>query len=506
MLRLIESFKKLIISSLDPIPGLNNSIRSSPILSASLLFLQHLHHWNMSKKEIVTCDLFYIPELTDKVNIRQDYAQWSRTNNVFNFDDYSNGIYFSSFPFIFDAKAKSLLLKADSDKQKDNAVTRLHIPNIVHAMMSHQFALGNSQEFTYVIDVDSSNLTLRVRRDFLVHDTLKKLSGRNDGELKLPLKIEFVNEEGDDAGGIRKEFFTLVLRQILDPKFGMFDYYEETGTIWFKEQTFESFEMYNLIGKLCGLAIYNSVIIDLPFPLVLYKKLLKEVPNLSDLYSVSPLIARSLESLLAYEGDDFEDTFGLSFEITRQLFGEVRNIELIPGGSKKPVTKLNVKEYVDAYINYMFNESTKESFSEFCKGFDKICNSKIIKLFQPRELMSMVVGNQDYDFEELKKNTKYEGDYFSRHPVIKRFWTIFDEFSLEDKKKFLLFLTGTDRIPIFGMRMLNISIVSTNGGDQYYPVAHTCFNLLDLPKYSSIEVLRQRLHMAIQHNQGFTIV
>lgn len=40
-------------------------------------------------------------------------------------------------------------------------------------------------------------------------------------------------------------------------------------------QTFEENPMFLLIGVICGLAIYNSTIIDLRFPPVLYKKLLK---------------------------------------------------------------------------------------------------------------------------------------------------------------------------------------------------------------------------------------
>ena len=37
----------------------------------------------------------------------------------------------------------------------------------------------------------------------------------------------------------------------------------------------DNLDYFILIGILCGLAIYNSVIIDLPFPTALYKKLLK---------------------------------------------------------------------------------------------------------------------------------------------------------------------------------------------------------------------------------------
>ncbi|TFJ97558.1 putative E3 ubiquitin-protein ligase HERC3 [Platysternon megacephalum] len=68
-----------------------------------------------------------------------------------------------------------------------------------------------------------------------------------------------------------------------------------------------------------------------------------------------------------------------------------------------------------------------------------------------------------------------------------------------------MFLTGSDRIPIYGMSSLRIIIQSTSSGEQYLPVAHTCYNLLDLPKYSSKETLSVRLIQAIDHYEGFSL-
>lgn len=68
-----------------------------------------------------------------------------------------------------------------------------------------------------------------------------------------------------------------------------------------------------------------------------------------------------------------------------------------------------------------------------------------------------------------------------------------------------VFLTGSDRIPILGMKSLKLVIQPTSGGEHYLPVAHTCFNLLDLPKYTSLETLRGKLLQAIDHNQGFNL-
>lgn len=53
--------------------------------------------------------------------------------------------------------------------------------------------------------------------------------------------------------------------------------------------------------------------------------------------------------------------------------------------------------------------------------------------------------------------------------------------------------------------MEQIIIQRTAGGDSYLPVAHTCFNLLDLPLYNTKEKLRYKLLQAIQQTQGFAL-
>ena len=84
-----------------------------------------------------------------------------------------------------------------------------------------------------------------------------------------------------------------MLKEILNPDFGMFTQYKETRTIWFSDTAFEvDGEMYTLIGAVCGLAIYNGTIINLPFPLALYKKLLGESVGLDDLFELDPTVTR----------------------------------------------------------------------------------------------------------------------------------------------------------------------------------------------------------------------
>ena len=42
-------------------------------------------------------------------------------------------------------------------------------------------------------------------------------------------------------------------------------------------------------------------------------------------------------------------------------------------------------------------------------------------------------------------------------------------------------------------------MVTKNSPDQYFPVAHTCFNDLELPRYSSVDVMKTKILWAIEN-------
>lgn len=69
-----------------------------------------------------------------------------------------------------------------------------------------------------------------------------------------------------------------------------------------------------------------------------------------------------------------------------------------------------------------------------------------------------------------------------------------------------VFLTGSDRIPIHGMASLRIVLQSTATEEHYLPVAHTCYNMLDMPCYQTKETLRHRLTQAVEQYEGFSLV
>lgn len=204
-----------------------------------------------------------------------------------------------------------------------------------HNGLLHLLSFGAHQQ-------DASQfIVLNVTRENLVEDTIREIGMYKPKDLKKPLKVQFHGEEAIDAGGVRKEFFMLLVKEILDPKYGMFKEFEDSRVLWFSEHSFEEEEMFKLIGTLIGLAIYNFTIIHLPFPLVMYKKLLNEKNDLSDLEEISPTLTNSMRNILAYDGDDFEEVFDLTFEVSREGFGEVQSVPLKTNGGNISVVQEN---------------------------------------------------------------------------------------------------------------------------------------------------------------------
>ena len=456
---------------------------SQKYLKSALDFLKNLNLVNSSQqRSVIPYTKFYLPEIAQLINLEDDYVRWCSQNR--------QNVTFCSYPFLLNSKAKSSLLQIDATWQMRAAYHQAQDRNLASL-----FGLGNNL-------IETPVLELEVRREELVHDALTRLASVEMPSLKKPFVVKFSGEEGQDAGGVRKEFFMLILREVVDPKYGMFRYFDDSRLIWFSDYQLETDLMYFLVGIVCGLAIYNNTIIDLCFPLALYKKLLGDKVYLSDLDELDPTVGRNLKLLLEFNESDgkIEDVFCLNFTINMDNFGEVRTIELIPNGSNVSVTEKNRKEYVDAYLDYVFNKSVKDQFEAFSKGFHKVCGGNILQLFRPMELMEMVVGNQNYNWEEFEKQATYKGEYYRNHPTIVLFWEVFHSFSLDEKKEFLLFLTGCNKVPINGVKIV---IQPVKLSAEHLPVAHTCFNLLDLPMYNNKRKLKQKLQQAMLNNQGF---
>jgi hypothetical protein len=457
------------------VSSFGGSLHNDDFITSAVRVLSSLHEVN-EIHHLIPYFEFYNDLVNEQIDLTEDFTRWKQ----------KSGFCFCDYAFVLDPATKSKILKLESRVQQH---------------LQRQEALRRT---LFMGTWEAPALVLRVRREHLIQDTLDQINQYEASELKKELRVQFVGEEAIDEGGVKKELFQLILRQIFDPQFGMFTYSTEMHSYWFNSNSTD-FGEFKLIGILLGLAIYNSIILDLHFPFVVYKKLIGIKPNFTDLKDINPELAKGLQKLLDFEGN-VEDTFVQTFQISYEVFGVRETHDLKEGGADIPVTNENRQEFVDLYTEYLLEKSIEKQFAAFLDGFQTVCMSPGFQLFRAEELELLICGNPVLDFEELEKVTVYDNGFHKDHRVIRYFWEIVHSLSFEEKKKLLFFSTGSDRAPIGGLGKLTFVISRHGSDDDRLPQAHTCFNHLLLPDYSSKEKLQECLMKAINNAEGFGMI
>ncbi|XP_070647001.1 probable E3 ubiquitin-protein ligase HERC6 isoform X3 [Bos indicus] len=394
-------------------------------------------------------------------------------------------IIFSDFPFVFNLMSKIKLLQADSQ---------------IRVLKSE---VNNYMDFRGIIlqrRDESPLFTLSVRRSHLVEDALCQLSQAEDTDLQKILVVEFIKEIRSGGEGVKSEFFHCIFESMTKEEYGMFMYPEEDSYMWFPVKPKFEKKMYFLFGMLCGLSLYNFNVVYLPFPLALFKKLLDQEPSLEDLKELSPSFGKCLQEVLNDDANDIKEEFGLRFSI----HWDQNDVDLIPNGISVFVDQSNKKDYVSKCVDYVLNTSVKAVYEEFQRGFYKLFDKEILKHFKPEELMRAIIGNTDYDWEQFEKNSIYEQGYHESHPTILMFWKAFHNLTLDEKRKFLFFLTGNDRLHVKGIQKPGIRFrCPETCSESDFPKSLTCHNILELPEYSTMKKVKEALRRAINSNKGF---
>ena len=208
------------------------------------------------------------------------------------------------------------------------------------------------------------HFNINVRRDHLIQDSIDQIQKalKDNIDMKKLLKVTFIGEDGVDAGGLRKEWLFLLVKKLFDPNYGMFKFDEGTHLCWFSPASFENENQYKLLGIIIGLAMYNGIILDIHLPLACYKRLKDKHCTLEDLREIHPQLVQGFDQMLAYEGDDMEEVFGMNFVVTYSAFDRVVEVPLIENGENILINKTNRKDYVERYLHWFFIESVEKQY------------------------------------------------------------------------------------------------------------------------------------------------
>lgn len=153
-------------------------------------------HQPSCRGHIIPISSFY-NTLLDYSDLVADFEAWETKMSKFSFCQY---------PFFLSIWAKIHIMEYDARRQMEVKAREAFFNSILSRKAVSQY------------------LVLKVRRDCLVEDSLRSVSEvvwSSQQEVKKGLRIEFIGEEGVDAGGLRKEWFLLLVREVFDPNHGM---------------------------------------------------------------------------------------------------------------------------------------------------------------------------------------------------------------------------------------------------------------------------------------------
>ncbi|XP_078540998.1 E3 ubiquitin-protein ligase NEDD4 isoform X2 [Lissotriton helveticus] len=352
---------------------------------------------------------------------------------------------------------------------------------------------------------------MKLRRSALFEDSYRRIIAIKRADvLKARLWIEFDSEKGLDYGGVAREWFFLISKEMFNPYYGLFEYSAtDNYTLQINPNSGlcneDHLSYFKFIGRVAGMAVYHGKLLDGFFIRPFYKMMLQKPITLNDMESVDSEYCNSLRWIL--ENDPTE--LDLRFTIDEELFGQTHQHELKNGGSEIVITNVNKSEYIHLVIQWRFVNRVQKQMAAFKEGFFELISQDLIKIFDENELELLMCGLGDVDVNDWKQHTKYKNGYSSGHQVIQWFWKAVLLMDSEKRIRLLQFVTGTSRVPMNGFAELygsngpQLFTVEQWGTPEKLPRAHTCFNRLDLPPYESFEDLWEKLHIAIENAQGF---
>ncbi|KAE8374705.1 hypothetical protein BDV26DRAFT_295693 [Aspergillus bertholletiae] len=291
--------------------------------------------------------------------------------------------------------------------------------------------------------------------------------------------------------------------------------------------------LFKILGKFVARSMLDSRIIDVSFNPAFFRiadSSFSVAPSLGTVKAVDKDLANSLLLLKRFANAKAEvEDMALSEPQKRQALLNVEvdgvkvedlsldftlpgypSIELINDGSNVPVTIENVDLYVERVMDMTLSSGVQRQVEAFREGFSQVFPYSALRTFTPAELV-MLFGRaeEDWSIETLMDSIKADHGFNMDSRSVRNLLQTMSELDAQQRRDFLQFVTGSPKLPIGGFKSLTpiFTVVCRPSEppytpDDYLPSVMTCVNYLKLPDYSSLDVLRTRLSVAIQEGQG----
>lgn len=259
-------------------------------------------------------------------------------------------------------------------------------------------------------------------------------------------------------------------------------------------------QLYEYLGLLMGCAFRTGTFLTLELPTIFWKKLVKQKILEEDIAEIDKGLLDLAKFIKQSSPDVFDD---MIFETFTTYLSNKQKVELIPNGEHIKVNYDNRLEYIEKVVDTRINEANFQ-IEAIQRGLLKVIPQALFSCLTAKDLERFICGRNEVDFNLLKRHTRYSGGLKEDSELIKNFWSILLELSDKDKLKFVKFCWGQERLPSTSEAFENSSLRFMIKPAQYegnqdgiLPRADTCFFNFELPNYSTKEIMKEKILLAI---------
>ncbi|XP_068682380.1 apoptosis-resistant E3 ubiquitin protein ligase 1-like isoform X3 [Montipora foliosa] len=331
--------------------------------------------------------------------------------------------------------------------------------------------------------------------------------------------IIFKDELGVDWGGLRREWFELLCKALFAHENGFFTRFNADDPQALvhpnpRRPGKMKLKFYEFAGKIVGKCLYESALGSARRQNVkarFSRSFLAQLLGLRVCYRYFESDDKDLyRSKIKYIEETDPEDLGLVFaeEVYNQHGHLEKLVELKPGGGHIAVTESNKKEYLDLLAQYRLSSSVKQEIEAFSKGLNELVPVSLLSIFDEYELELLMCGTGNISVTDFRQHHSITDTGILSKKSLDWFWTIVTSFTQGELARLVQFITGSSQLPPGGFAELSPQIqISSAPTMNALPSAHTCFNQLCLPAYSSFNEMQKKLLLAINEgSEGFAMV
>ena len=422
----------------------------------------------------------------------------------------------SSFPFFTNFSSRYILFKTTSF-EKRRSMINLYV--YLNKFLGENILEDKSMN---TLISNFTRIKVTVSRDAILEKAFV-ISNQLE-HCKDYIEYEYANETGTGMGPTL-EFYSLFFKAISQEKF-----------LWYKTEDLSLFPMpvieqsqdeikliqkrFHTLGFVIARALYDDRLIDIPLNSLFWDLVLGRPFSFESICKVDKYIGNFIiEQLEHIKTNKYPDYDSMDIYFTLP-WNDAQS--LIPKGDQIKLKASNINQYIYETFNKLLLEGQQIVIKAFTEGFNKVFDINNLRCFASNELVDIVCGssiatNVFWTYEHLVQNIIPSHGFNKDSLVYKGLIDILMKMTNEERKMFLLFVTGAPRLPIGGFKNLypkltvvmfqseqnkNVLLLENDNPDKHLPSVMTCQNYLKIPNYSSVDVLKEKLFIAIKEGNN----